>query len=153
MYPPDLTAAAQRDAQYHLQLRILEVAIDANTAIVSGEVARVFRGPKEMIGQKVTTSLPCIRPGEVGSPTGDSPYPIGQIREGRILEAYFCDSDRGLSVQAGLSMLADGVSEVPRIKATNWQQPRSWRGAQIVIGIVCATLIVFAFLSASRLAP
>jgi len=140
MYPPELTAKAQRDARYHLQLRITKVSIGDKTATASGDVVRVFRGPKEMLGQAVTTLLPCIHPGDARSPTGDSPFPTDQLREGRILEAYFSDSEMGLSVQAGLSMLANTASDAPRIKLINARPPRWWQRSPLVIGIVFAAL-------------
>jgi hypothetical protein len=115
MLPPEEYERAARDADYHLQMLISSVVMADAEADVIGEVVRVYRGPKKLLGTAMTLRVQCDDDCDDWAPDGLGRVPADSLRTGRVLEAYVNALPEQLEVALNLCMVIDRATESPQL--------------------------------------
>jgi len=117
MLPPEEYEQAARNADWHVQVAIEQVAFAPGEATLVGPVVRVFRGSSELAGHIMRLKVGCVRTGEDDewAPDGAGRFPSDALRPGRILEAFVVDTPEGPEIAADLCSLLDSATDRPRI--------------------------------------
>ena len=118
MLPPDEYERAAREADYHVQLLIEDVAVGSGEASLSGSVVKVFRGPPELRGRPMKLQVSCFGSEEKDDwpPDGVGRFGVDSLRAGRVLEALVNKTDSGTEIALGLCTLIDSATSTPQLQ-------------------------------------
>ena len=98
--------ARRLQADQHLQVEVGDVADQAGTCKVSGQVRQVFKG-KSVAGDSLAFALPCAT---------DSFWPVEKLRAARLLEVFLKHSLSGLEAVDDGDALCVAASEAEEDK-------------------------------------
>ena len=115
--PPDYYLRARQRAANHLQIYVNNVAIRADDCLVSGAVARVFRGNLQP-GEPVTFSVRCHKPGVRVSPGAGPSFDAVDLRGARVIEGFFNGDGPEVSPALGQLSRVDAVRDRPWCSTT-----------------------------------
>lgn len=137
--PSELSQRAAMTAEYHLQLAISEVQwpeVGRSEATVRGEVVRMFRGSKELLGWELRLEV---------SVAGDRREALAAAK---VLEAYVDPTAEGYVIAADNLALLAQTTQLPQIPAPPLQaaalaRTRSaWWLLAAAAGVAVVVLIV-----------
>jgi hypothetical protein len=146
MRPAELDERARRNAAWLAQLAIDSVSVQGREAQVTGRVVRVFRGAQQLLGSTLTLTVPILKgdDGDRLKPGDLSPTPLGELRPGRVLEAYLDDSEQGPQIALDLSTVLDAATDEPRLAESLASAPAAYRRPIGPIAAVIAALLLVA---------
>ncbi|WP_208722877.1 hypothetical protein [Corallococcus llansteffanensis] len=126
--PPDQYARAAVDAALHVQVEIERVELPPGTsgeAVVMGRVARVFRGPPEMLSSRISFEVSCLRENDDSPPSGTLWKRVEDLEQAKVIETYLDrDGQGGFHVPRWQSFIIHEVTDMPLFLVTEEEARR-----------------------------
>ncbi|WP_338873140.1 hypothetical protein [Myxococcus stipitatus] len=122
--PAHVHARAALKAELHVQVEVLEVVLPPVTpghAWVTGQIARVFKGPPGMRSARVTFEVPCIRDGDEPPPSGVRWKRADDLEQAPVMEACLTLFEGRYQVAGYSTLLLNAVTDEPRFVYTEEQ--------------------------------
>ncbi len=116
--PPYVYEEARRNAPYHLQVAISDVAPPAETpgyCRVTGKIVTLFRDRtgKFALGQTIEFLLACMRKSDEPLIGGTIYTYLDSLAQAKYIEAYLTEQDRRLEVARSQSLIIEAPSSAP----------------------------------------
>ncbi len=115
---PQYYLRARQLAANHLQISVSNVALRAGDCMVSGAVARVFRGNLQP-GEPVTFFVRCHKPGLRVSPGAEPSFDAVDLSGARVIEGFFNGDGPEISAALGQLSRVDSVRDRPWCSTTS----------------------------------